>query len=38
MVTTDVTWDDLTEGTAAGQKRDFGPSARTDFVRYQGVG
>src|SRR6266480_3556112 len=36
MVTTDVTWDDLTEGTAA-EPRDFGPLTRTDFVRYQGA-
>ena len=36
MVTTDVTWEDLSEGTAA-EPRDFGPLTRTDFVRYQGA-
>ena len=36
MVTTDVTWDDLTEGTTA-EPREFGPLTRTDFVRYQGT-
>jgi acyl dehydratase len=36
MVTTDVTWEGLGEGTAA-EPRDFGPLTRTDFVRYQGA-
>jgi acyl dehydratase len=36
MVAMGVTWEDLSEGTAA-EPRDFGPLTRTDFVRYQGA-